>query len=53
MRGEFISTDIRYRSGLAMVETMAKVEDIGGVDSVMDISGVDGAIGGEGSNGAR
>ena len=30
-----------------MVETMAKVEDIGGVDSVMDISGVDGASGGE------
>ena len=30
-----------------MVETMAKVEDIGGMDSVMDISGVDGASGGE------
>ena len=47
MKGEFISTDIRYRSGLAMVESKAKAEDIGGMDSVMDLSGADGAIGGE------
>ena len=30
-----------------MVETMAKVEDVGSMDSAIDISGVDGASGGE------
>ena len=51
MKGHFISTDIRYRNGLAMVESVDKVENIESVDSVidnnMDISGVGDAGGGE------
>ena len=47
MKGKFISTDIRYRNSLALVDSEGEAKDVGGMDSVMDISGVDGAIGGE------
>ena len=47
MKGKFISTDIRYRNSLALVESEGEAKDIGGMDSVMDINGVNGVIGGE------
>ena len=51
MRGQFISTDIRYRNRMAMVESGDKVDNTESVDSVidnnMDVSGVGDAGGGE------
>ena len=34
MDGKFISTDIRYRKGMAIAESGDKVDSVGGADTV-------------------
>ena len=36
MGGEFISTDIRYRNGMAIAESVDKEDNMGGGDTVSD-----------------
>ena len=47
MKGKFISTDIRYRNSLALVDAEGVSKDVDGTDSAIDVSGVNSAIGGE------
>ena len=36
MDGKFISTDIRYRKGMAIAESGDKVDSVGGADTVSE-----------------
>ena len=55
MDGKFISTDIRYRKGMAIAESGDKVDSVGGADTVnesnMDV--VSGGGGGDGKDNAN